>query len=304
MEKRKEKKIQFKNREFLESAMFGVIVGDALGVPFEFQRRDSFKVEDMVGFGTHHQPAGTWSDDSSMTLATLESFIECDYFDYEDLMDRFSSWLCQGEYCPYGQCFDVGCTTVTAIGRYKEGESPLTCGGKGFQDNGNGSLMRILPIAFVEHTIDDIFNLSRITHGHKIALMCCRLYIQFAENLMKGMEKKQAIENLTYCVEECKNIPEIASFSRERIRSTGYVVDTLEAAVWCFMNTENYRDCVITAVELGDDTDTIAAVAGGIAGIYYGIGGEKGIPKEWITQLARKEWMEEMIQRIIKDKVV
>ncbi len=299
MEKSEKKRIRFKNGEFLESAMFGVIVGDALGVPFEFKRRDSFKVEDMVGFGTHHQPAGTWSDDSSMTLATLESFIECDYFDYEDLMNRFSSWLCQGEYCPYGKCFDVGCTTVTAIGRYKEGETPLACGGKGLHDNGNGSLMRILPIAFVEHTIDDIVDLSSLTHGHKISLMCCRIYIQLVENLMKGMKKEQAVENLTCCVDECENIPQIASFSRERIRSTGYVVDTLEAAVWCFMNTENYRDCVIRAVELGDDTDTVAAVAGGIAGIYYGIGGEKGIPKEWINQLARKEWMEEMIQRIV-----
>ena len=195
MEKSEKKRIRFKNGEFLESAMFGVIVGDALGVPFEFKRRDSFKVEDMVGFGTHHQPAGTWSDDSSMTLATLESFIECDYFDYEDLMNRFSSWLCQGEYCPYGKCFDVGCTTVTAIGRYKEGETPLACGGKGLHDNGNGSLMRILPIAFVEHTVDDILHLSSLTHAHEISLMCCRLYIQLVENLMKGMQKEDAIKN-------------------------------------------------------------------------------------------------------------
>ncbi len=302
MEKRKEKKIKFKNKEFLESAMFGVIVGDALGVPFEFRRRDSFKVEDMVGFGTHNQPAGTWSDDSSMTLATLDSFLKCDYFNYEDIMNRFSDWLCEGMYCPHGQCFDVGCTTVTAIGKYKEGRDPLACGGKGFQDNGNGSLMRILPIAFVEHTVDDILHLSSLTHAHEISLMCCRIYIQLEENLMTGMKKEQAIKNLTCCVDECENIPQIVSFPREKIRSTGYVVDTLEAAVWCLMNTENYRDCVIKAVELGDDTDTVAAVTGGLAGIYYGIGGEKGIPKEWINQLARKEWIEDMLQKVIQNK--
>ena len=302
MKERKEKKIKFKNIEFLESAIFGVIVGDALGVPFEFKKRDSFQVEGMVGFGTHNQPSGTWSDDSSMTLATLDSFIQCGYFNYEDIMDRFSGWICEGVYCPHGQCFDVGCTTVTAIGKYKEGTSPLKCGGKRIGDNGNGSLMRILPIAFVEHTVDDILHLSSLTHAHEISLMCCRLYIQFAENLMKGMKKEEAIKNLTCCIDECENIPKIASFPRERIRSTGYVVDTFEAAVWCFMNTENYKDCVITAVELGDDTDTVAAVVGGIAGIYYGIGGEKGIPEEWLNQLAKRNWIEEMIQKAEKLK--
>lgn len=300
MGKAKIQKIRFKNTDFLERAMFGLIAGDALGVPFEFKQRDTFEVNDMIGFGTHHQPAGTWSDDTSMTLATLESFIECEYFDYEDLMNRFSRWLHQGDYCPYGKCFDAGHATIAAIGRYEEGRSPLLCGGRGFRDNGNGSLMRILPIVFVEHTVDDILNLSSLTHAHEISLMCCRLYVQLAENLIKGMDKGQAIKHLTCCVDECADIPKMDVLPRERIRSTGYVADTFEAAVWCLMNTENYRDCVIEAVKLGNDTDTVAAAAGGLAGIYYGIGGEKGIPEEWINLLARKDWISEMIQKAVK----
>ena len=152
--------MKFKNKEYLKSAMFGVIAADALGVPFEFKKRDEFKVEGMVGYGSHNQPVGTWSDDSSMTLATLDSFIECEDFDYYDLMNRFCSWLKGEAYCPYMECFDAGRTTVVAIHRYIEGREPTQCGGRGWMDNGNGSLMRILPIAFVEHTIEDILNLS------------------------------------------------------------------------------------------------------------------------------------------------
>jgi len=112
---------------------------------------------------------------------------------------------------------------------------------------------------------------------------------------MSGMTKEDALAGLTCCMDECENIPVIKSFERQRIKSSGYVVDTFEAAVWCFVNTENYRDCVIAAVELGNDTDTVAAVAGGLAGIYYGIGGEKGIPEEWINSLAKKEMIDEIL---------
>ncbi|MBR1969090.1 MAG: ADP-ribosylglycohydrolase family protein [Clostridia bacterium] len=279
--------------------MYGLIVGDALGVPYEFKERDSFKMESMAGFGTHNQPPGTWSDDSSMALATIDSFLNTEIFDYDDLMTRFSGWMHNGDYSPYGKCFDIGHTTLNAIVRFDEGRKPISCGGKGFKDNGNGSLMRILPIAFVEHKIDDILNLSSLTHSHEISLMSCRLYVQLAENLMNGMSKEDAVKKLTCCVDECENIPVIKEFERKRISSSGYVVDTFEAAVWCLMNTESYKDCIVAAIELGNDTDTVAAVAGGLAGIYYGIGGEKGIPEEWIDSLAKKDWIEEMLEKAI-----
>ncbi|MBQ3045608.1 MAG: ADP-ribosylglycohydrolase family protein [Clostridia bacterium] len=286
-----------KNSAHLKNAVLGFAVGDALGVPFEFKARDTFKAADMVGYGTHNQPAGTWSDDSSMLLATLESLIECKKIDYDDIMQRFIRWVDNGDYCPYGECFDIGHTTLTAVGRFKNGYDPVRCGGRGFGDNGNGSLMRILPIAFFEHTVDDILNLSSLTHAHEISLMSCRLFVQLAENLMSGMTKEEAIQNLKCCVDECENIPKIASFPREKIRSTGYVVDTFEAAVWCLMTTGSYRECVLEAVNLGDDTDTVAAVAGALAGIYYGIGSEKGVPEEWINKLAKLDWINGLIDK-------
>lgn len=290
--------MKFKNTEHLKSAMFGLIVADALGVPFEFKARDTFKVADMTGYGTHNQPAGTWSDDSSMVLATLDSFIQTEKIDYDDIMERFTKWFDEGEYTPYGRCFDIGHTTLTAIGRYKCGVSPVRCGGRGLNDNGNGSLMRILPIAFVEHTVDDILNLSSLTHAHEISLMSCRLYVQIAENLMNGMSKEDAIKNLRCCVDECENIPEMKDYPRDKIRSSGYVIDSFEAAVWSFVNFGSYKECVIKAAELGGDTDTIAAIAGGLAGIYYGIGGENGIPEEWINKLAKLDWINSLFEKV------
>lgn len=288
--------MKFKYKEHLKGAMLGLIVGDALGVPFEFKTRDTFKVTGMVGEGSHFQPAGTWSDDSSMTLATFESLIIYPKIDFDDIMSRFLSWHENGEYCPYGECFDIGCTTLRALMKFKSGYSATSCGGKNINDNGNGSLMRILPIAFVEHTVDDILNLSSLTHGHEISLMSCRLYVQIAENLMNGMSKEDAITHLTCCVDECERIPKMKDYAREQIKSSGYVIDAFEAAVWCFVNSESYRECVIKAVELGKDSDTVAAIAGGLAGIYYGVGGEKGIPEEWIDTIARKEWILELIE--------
>lgn len=289
--------MKFINTEYLKSAMLGLIVADALGVPFEFKNRGTFSVAGMTGYGTHNQPVGTWSDDSSMTLATLDSMIRTEKLDCDDIMERFTGWFDDGTYCPYGECFDIGHTTLTAIGKYKSGYSATRCGGKGFKDNGNGSLMRILPIAFVEHTVDDILDLSSLTHAHEISLMSCRLYVQIAENLMNGMSKEDAITHLRCCVDECENIPKMKDYPQEQIKSSGYVIDSFEAAVWSFVNSESYRECVIKAVELGDDTDTVAAIAGGLAGIYYGIGGEKGIPEEWIDTLARKDWIKEMLDK-------
>ncbi len=293
--------MKFINTEYLKSAMLGLIVADALGVPYEFKTRDTFRVTGMTGYGTHSQPAGTWSDDSSMVLATFDSFLQTEKFDYDDIMDRFQRWFDKGEYTPYGECFDIGHTTLTAVGKYKNGYSATRCGGRGFNDNGNGSLMRILPIAFVEHTVDDILDLSSLTHAHEISLMSCRLYVQIAENLMNGMSKEDAITHLRCCVDECEKIPLMKDYPRDKIKSSGYVIDTFEAAVWSFVNSGSYSECVIKAVELGGDTDTVAAITGGLAGIYYGIGGENGIPEEWIDTLARKERIMEMLDKACRE---
>jgi len=277
-------------------AIMGLVVGDAVGVPFEFRGRDSFKAEDMTGYGTYNQPAGTWSDDSSMTLATIESLRNHGKLDFGDIMQNFYEWLFHGRFTPYGHTFDFGNTTKNAIKKYVfDNADPLNCGGSSVMDNGNGSLMRILPLAFVKHCTKDIHNLSSLTHAHEISKFACVYYVKVAENLIDGKSKFISITDFDYEIpEEFSRIRKLENLSRDEIKSTGYVVDTLEAALWCFIHTESFKECVLTAVNLGGDTDTIAAVAGGLAGIYYGVGGDKGIPEEWISKIAKKEWIKEL----------
>ncbi|MBQ9747581.1 MAG: ADP-ribosylglycohydrolase family protein [Clostridia bacterium] len=283
----------------LYDAMMGFVVADALGVPFEFKERDSFCAQGMVGYGTHGQPVGTWSDDSSMMLATLESLGRCGRIDFKDIMQNFVSWMNDAAFTAHGELFDIGGTTRRAIEKYDKHGKVRECGERGRFSNGNGSLMRILPLAFVPHTSVDVYDVSALTHAHEISVLSCRYYLQVAEGLLDGVDKTEAVRSLTDCEGEFVRLPEIDKCRRDQIRSTGYVVDTLEAALWCLLTTESYRDCVLTAVNLGDDTDTVAAVAGGLAGILYGVGGEKGIPTEWIEAVARAEWITALCETLI-----
>lgn len=322
------------NRNKIRGAVLGHITGDALGVPAEFRSREELRhtpVTDMKGFGTHHQPAGTWSDDSSMVLATMEWFSETntDVSDYSALMEKFGNWLLYGDYTPHGEVFDCGVSTSRAIMNYGKGMEPLQCGGKTEWENGNGSLMRILPAAiwYQEHlrsmdpaVVNTIYNLSSLTHGHMRSKIGCLLYAKIIADLLADtvVDKLKALETSLH---SCKrlldasndvgifaeekyyhrlwNLNYFQELKEEQIKSSGYVVDTLEAAIWCFLNTENYKDCVLKAVNMGDDTDTVAAVAGGLAGAFYGA---KAIPKEWIEILPRLEWIEELIGHMIKKK--
>lgn len=279
-------------------AVMGLVVGDALGVPVEFKARDTFHVDDMIGYGTYNQPPGTWSDDSSLTLATMESIIRKGGIDPADMMNNFSvEWYYKGEFTPYGKVFDIGGTTEAAIRRFNSGIEPLKCGLNHCKHNGNGSLMRILPLALMPSGMTDINNVSSLTHAHEISRRACRLYVGTAEQLLKGASLWEVIGCSGIWVKDFDRIPKIYKLNRDEIRSTGYVVDTLEAALWCVYHTSSYRDCVLTAVNLGGDTDTIAAVAGGLAGIIYGCGGESGIPDEWIAQIARKGWISDLCER-------
>lgn len=286
------------------NGIMGLVIGDALGVPVEFKKRDTYTVIDMTGYGTYNQPPGTWSDDSSLTLATLESMVRRNAVDPPDIMLNFFYWLQNGEFTPYGKVFDVGGATRRAIVRYANGKAPLNCGGKTRMDNGNGALMRILPVAMLPDSTYkqiNILSVAHLTHAHFISDFACLVYAAIAENLMNDMKKEEAvsagIQRLQHNVEkismltEYNRLPNIQTLKRAEIRSSGYVVDTLEAALWCFLNTDSYKDCVLAAVNLGEDTDTVAAVAGGLAGIYYGCGGENGIPENWIAQIPRRDWM-------------
>lgn len=162
-------------------AVMGLVVGDALGVPVEFKARDTFHVDDMIGYGTYNQPPGTWSDDSSLTLATMESIIRKGGIDPADMMWNFSRWLNHTAFTPHGKVFDVGGTTEAAIRRFNSGIEPLKCGLNHYKHNGNGSLMRILPLALFPSSMTDINNVSSLTHSHEISKRACRdhLWLQW-----------------------------------------------------------------------------------------------------------------------------
>ena len=265
----------------LYDAILGLAIGDALGVPYEFEQRGSFICSDMVGYGTHNQPEGTWSDDTSMTLATLDSLKNNNgIIVTEDICRRFNYWLLYGDYTVNGEVFDAGITTCTAL---KKGRPAV-----GEWDNGNGSLMRILPLAFVDCTDDEIRAVSAITHGHWISEEACVIYVHVVKRLLAGepiasiiptLENKKPFDRLKY----------INTLDISQIKSSGYVVDTLEAALWVVSHEgdwgKGFRNDILAAVNLGKDTDTGAAVAGGIAGIIYGLADVH----DWVVKLRNQE---------------
>lgn len=288
------------NTQPIYSGIMGLVVGDALGVPVEFNPRDTFEVTDMTGYGTYDVPAGTWSDDSSMMLATVESIARLGKIDPDDIMKNFVRWVDEGAFTPYGEMFDIGRATRNAIQRYIQGMPATQCGGTAEWDNGNGSLMRILPLVFTNCDFDVVNAVSCLTHAHEISKSACRIYIYIARQLLKGRLLKDILESMKPAPHYFEGLSTLDHLQRNHIKSTGYVVDTLEAALWCVLKSNSYRECVLLAVNLGDDTDTVAAVAGGLAGVIYGIGGEKGIPEEWIAQIARKEWIKELCGKFEK----
>lgn len=264
----------------LKGVVYGVAAGDALGVPYEFKKRDSFNCTDMVGHGTLDMPEGTFSDDTSMLLATLDSIRECEGIDVGDMRARFCSWLYEGDYTPDGKAFGVGNATAKAL------EQGHGCDGE--RNNGNGSLMRIAPLAFMGATDQQIEEVSAITHAHEISKKACVLFVHMLRGALDDGSYgiAEAFEDHMPDDERFGCLANIVTRPREDVRSTGYVLDTLGAALWCAWNTQSYRDCVLAAVNLGDDTDTTACVAGALAGAMYGY---DDMPEEWIDVLRGKD---------------
>jgi ADP-ribosyl-[dinitrogen reductase] hydrolase len=295
-------------RREIEGSIIGFCVGDAVGVPVEFVDRYSLKmkpVTDMRALGSHGQPKGTWSDDSSLVLCSMESLLEG--YNIVNLANSFLSWLEKGHWSARGKVFDIGFTTIEALKRVKRGVYPLEAGNKTAFDNGNGSLMRILPFIFYLNNEEDSFKkfttvseVSAITHGHIISKIACSIYVEFGINILRGFSLSDSYENTKKVIlASYDNNPdsELDKFSRilkdnikdlqeNEIKSTGYVLDTLEAVLWCLLNSKSYEEAVLKGVNLGEDTDTIAALIGGIAGMYYGL---EAIPEDWVESLARNE---------------
>ncbi len=260
----------------LRDAVYGAAIGDALGVPYEFMVRGSFECEGMVSGGSHGRPAGTFSDDTSMMLATCDSIRELGRIDCDDMRRRFRAWAYDGKYTPDGVMFDIGGTTSAALA---EGH-----GFSGVRDNGNGSLMRIAPLAFIEATDDEIRAVSAITHAHQISTESCVAYVHVLRKLVAGAPVAEALADV-----RVDDWAFSADVPKEKVKSGGYVLDTLNASLWCLVNTSSFAECVLTAVNMGKDTDTTACVAGALAGVFYGA---DSIPSEWIDVLRGKDVIE------------
>lgn len=278
--------------EIVKGAIFGLVVADALGVPVEFESRKKLQknpVDKMLGYGSHNVTKGTWSDDTSMVLCTLNSIAQKGKIDLVDNVLEFSKWAENGYMTPHGEVFDIGITTLTSLRNYWKSKNVYTCGGKSDYDNGNGSLMRIIPVSLYNHfknlskkeSIRNVHEVSALTHAHERSLIACGIYDFIVSELIKSPEKSSVISALKKAEKYYSDYKEIKHYKRifdekfidtdsSLIKSSGYVVDTLEAAIWCLLNTDSYKYCVLKAVNLGEDTDTVAAVAGGLAGILYG----------------------------------
>ncbi len=305
-------------RHISKDILFGLAIGDALGVPVEFKSRKSIAsnpVTDMKGYGTYNLPAGTFSDDSSLAFCLAEALTE--KFNLQNIGNNFVAWLINSFWTPGGNVFDVGIATSRAIKRIQEGCDPELAGGMDVTDNGNGSLMRILPLLVYikDKPISERYaitkQVSSITHGHTRSVIACFYYLEFARQLVNRTDKFQIYKNLQTEVPEhlhslSINPEEIKLFDRllktniydlenKEIYSSGYVLHTLEASIWCILTTGNYQAATLKAVNLGDDTDTTGAVTGGLAGLLYGF---ETIPKNWLQQIARKEDIENLADRL------
>jgi ADP-ribosylglycohydrolase len=334
-------------KNICKDILFGIAVGDAIGVPVEFKSRQIIArnpVTDMIGYGTHLQPPGTWSDDSSLSFCLAESL--CDGYNIGDIASKFVKWMDEGYWTPYDEVFDIGNTTRNAINNLKKGCEPTLAGETGDYSNGNGSLMRILPLLphIIKLDFDErykiISDVSSITHRHPRSILGCVLLMEYALNLINEdpllslqklsldfqthlknypeMEKElhnyhrllDGMKNQEHLIlkisdpKACQRIdfmeasmPSITREGVDTIRSGGYVVDTLVASIWCLVNSTNYKEAVLLAVNLGDDTDTTGAVTGGLAAVYYGF---ESIPENWVSQLARKDDIEKLSIRLNK----
>lgn len=283
-------------------AFLGLAVGDALGTTLEFEERNTRPHHtEMLGGGPFDLKPGQWTDDTSMALALAESLIAHPEFDAADLMRRFVSWSEQGAYSCTGTCFDIGITTRLALRQFGRTGDPFA-GSTDEDSAGNGSIMRIAPVALI--ALSDrgradrlAVEQSRVTHAAPACLNACRFMVDILRGFIRGEEfplrarlpgAHPAIEDLTMATYRDK--------SRDQIRSSGYVVHTLEAALWAVQRTTSFEDALILAVNLGGDADTVGAVTGQIAGARYGL---SAIPQRWLEPLAWRDRLEATASSLI-----
>lgn len=288
------------------NSVLGFAIGDAMGVPVEFKKREELienPIVNMEGYGTYDVSSGVWSDDTSMVLATIDSLISLHEINYEDIMKRFCDWINEAKYTATGVVFDIGINTKESILKYYMNKvDPIKCGGASINNNGNGALMRMLPIAlytYYEDIVDDrlldiVKKASSLTHGHEYSIMGSYIFVKYVHFILAGYNKFKAYEkvkelNYYKFSENARRVykrfltTDIYKLDLDYIKSSSYVVDTLEAVIWTFLNTNSFVESIIGAINLGDDTDTIGALVGALSGMVYGIN------EKWLNEIKNKE---------------
>lgn len=308
------------HRNRILGGLWGAIVGDALGLPAKLstrEKREQDPVTSMRGYGTYYQPPGTWWHNSSLLLCTVESLANY-RLDLHDMGQRFVRWHRKGYWTPWGEVADIGDTTQKAIDHLEKGVEPVMAGDTDVNSNDNESLIRMLPIAlrFANSPPDDLLNnvyrVSSLTHRHPRSLIACGFYSLIASALMKGLHPLEAYKSTLGTASKAYTRPpylaEMAAFKRfvsgqihelpeSEIQSGCYVVDTLEASVWCLLNSSSFEETVLKAANLGGDTDTTACVTGGLAGIHNGL---SAVPAKWIGVLAKRDDIGKLFDRFVE----
>lgn len=284
-------------------SLVGLAVGDAIGTTLEFRGRDTYPhLTDMVGGGPFQLEPGQWTDDTSMALCLADSLIAHGKVDPRDLMARFLNWYRYGFKSVTGVCFDIGGTTRQALTRFESTGEPLA-GATDEASSGNGSIMRLSPVAILWHRDKEAAReaaklQSRTTHGSPTALAACDLLAAVLVDAIATGEKDKALNQPLV-----DGPPDVASITagewigkrRTEIRSSGYAAHTLEAALWAAHSSDSFRDAVLLAANLGDDADTVAAVTGQIAGAIWGL---SGIPETWRERLAWRDEIQDLGARL------
>ena len=280
-----------------------------MGTTVEFKPRGTFApITDMTGGGPFGLQPGEWTDDTSMALCLAVSLLEKNGFEPRDQMERYSRWQREGYLSSNGRCFDIGNTVASALHRYRLTGDPFS-GSTDPHTAGNGSLMRLAPVPM--YYVEDLAKVahfsaesSRTTHGAQEAVDACRLFGVMIALALRG-ESKTTIQSSGHrsVLPGSQLAPSIESIAagsyktkgESEIRGSGYVVESLEAALWCFHHTQSYQDAVLQAANLGDDADTTAAICGQMAGAYYGI---EGIPENWLAKLAKKGYIQSVADKL------
>lgn len=298
----------------IKGTFLGLAIGDAMGVPVEFISRLHLEQNSVTGFESKYFNAdnlGIWSDDSSLTFCLAESIIEG--FSIDLLGKKFKAWHYENYWAPKDVAFEIGISTHNAIERLEKGISASESGESGEYSNGNGSLMRVSPLAYylfeesIETRFQTIKEVSSITHAHIRSVISCFFYVEFLQNLIKTADKFEAFENTQNTVRDyinstsCNNdektlflrlfYDKIHEIDKEEIFSSAYVIHTLEASIWCFLNSNSYEEAVLKAVNLGHDTDTTGSVTGALAGTFYGL---ENINLTWKSTIVRSAEIEKL----------